>query len=404
MVLLELDAGTSDKDDELNLGINPIVKLISGFPQNSSAPLIHTPLSEMRFEGSTNVLWVNGASIQDKDINPWGLMRVLRRERGLIRALMSAGQALAVEGGRSESEEEKEKVVMERVQSQSDVLEGLFDMSDRVEGGSVIVWWNDLEKDLRYKRWSPSLYALLHQYYPSQLLSIKLNLFNIVLVLDLSHIESLHFIIGPMANIVGRGYPLRMGVVPLLSANKNGDGSYLRCFVDVDQDADPKIDWSIVQSAFGALEYGIPDQDDEDHGAGPTFNFQPKPQTTLETQTKVDLEDILAGKPTYMALLEKTRSYVERLDAGDGKEGGHAFVNGKHFNVDDDFMRQMQMEIGKQMEFLQEQIYDSKIKGDKPTSKLMATYFYDQPSSSQQRNWYIYPMQAVTGGRAKWWT
>lgn len=105
-------------------------------------------------QGSTNVLWVNGASIQDKDINPWGLMRVLRRERGLIRALTSAGQALAVKGGRSESEEEKEKVVMERVQviellthstitmlqSQSDVLEGLFDTSDWVEGGSVIVW------------------------------------------------------------------------------------------------------------------------------------------------------------------------------------------------------------------------------------------------------------------------
>lgn len=26
---------------------------------------------------------------------------------------------------------------------------------------------------------------------------------------------------------------------------------------------------------------------------------------------------------------------MERLDAGDGKEGGHALVNGKHFNVDD---------------------------------------------------------------------
>jgi hypothetical protein len=95
-------------------------------------------------------------------------------ERGLVRALTSAGQALAVKGGRSESEEEKEKVVMERAQaiellthptiaasqSQSDVLEGLFDASDRVEGGSVIVWWNDLEKDSRYKRWSPSLYAV----------------------------------------------------------------------------------------------------------------------------------------------------------------------------------------------------------------------------------------------------
>lgn len=120
------------------------------------------------------MLWVNGASVQDKDINPWGLIRVLRRERGLVRALTSASRTLTLEGDGSESEEKKEKLVMERAQaidllthptvtasqSQSDVLEGLFDASDRVEGGSVIMWWNDLEKDSRYKKWSSSVYAV----------------------------------------------------------------------------------------------------------------------------------------------------------------------------------------------------------------------------------------------------
>ena len=33
-----------------------------------------------------------------------------------------------------------------------------------------------------------------------------------------------------IVNTVGRGYPLRMGVVPLLSADKNGDGLYFRSF------------------------------------------------------------------------------------------------------------------------------------------------------------------------------
>lgn len=35
-------------------------------------------------------------------------------------------------------------------QSQSDVLDGLVDASDRQEEGDVIVWWNDLEKDDRF--------------------------------------------------------------------------------------------------------------------------------------------------------------------------------------------------------------------------------------------------------------
>ena len=34
-------------------------------------------------------------------------------------------------------------------QSEAGVLDGLFDASDREEGGGVIVWWNDLEKDSR---------------------------------------------------------------------------------------------------------------------------------------------------------------------------------------------------------------------------------------------------------------
>jgi len=29
------------------------------------------------------------------------------------------------------------------------IVDGIFDASDRIEEGGVIVWWNDLEKDSR---------------------------------------------------------------------------------------------------------------------------------------------------------------------------------------------------------------------------------------------------------------
>ena len=35
--------------------------------------------------------------------------------------------------------------------------EGVVDASDRPEGGDVVVWWNDIEKDSRYKQWPTSL-------------------------------------------------------------------------------------------------------------------------------------------------------------------------------------------------------------------------------------------------------
>ena len=34
-------------------------------------------------------------------------------------------------------------------QTQKNAVEGLFDASDRTEGGDVIMWWNNIEKDER---------------------------------------------------------------------------------------------------------------------------------------------------------------------------------------------------------------------------------------------------------------
>lgn len=37
------------------------------------------------------------------------------------------------------------------------VTDGVFDASDRPEGGNVCVWFNDITKDSRYSRWSPEM-------------------------------------------------------------------------------------------------------------------------------------------------------------------------------------------------------------------------------------------------------
>ena len=35
-------------------------------------------------------------------------------------------------------------------QNGNGIMDGLFDASDRPEGGEVIIWWNDFEKDNRF--------------------------------------------------------------------------------------------------------------------------------------------------------------------------------------------------------------------------------------------------------------
>ena len=51
--------------------------------------------------------------------------------------------------------------------------------------------------------------------YPGQFPSIKGNLFNVVLALDLSQASNLHFIVGPMSNILEKNIPFRFGVAPI---------------------------------------------------------------------------------------------------------------------------------------------------------------------------------------------
>ena len=51
--------------------------------------------------------------------------------------------------------------------------------------------------------------------YPGAMPSIKANLFNVVLVLDLSQISALNLIAGPVTNIINRDLPLRFGIMPI---------------------------------------------------------------------------------------------------------------------------------------------------------------------------------------------
>jgi UDP-glucose:glycoprotein glucosyltransferase len=57
-----------------------------------------------------------------------------------------------------------------QAQIEEDAGEGIFDASDRIEGGEVITWWNDIEKDKRYKSWPNTLQGvsyILHYLIPS---------------------------------------------------------------------------------------------------------------------------------------------------------------------------------------------------------------------------------------------
>ncbi|EJC97612.1 uncharacterized protein FOMMEDRAFT_171561 [Fomitiporia mediterranea MF3/22] len=379
--------------------------------------------NRMKAAGGVNMMWLNGITVQETDLTPLGLLRILRKERGVVQSLtslgLSSGQAVdllthkAIGLAQSESAE---------------VLDALFDASDRPEGGDAIVWWNDLTKDSRYAKWNPSLTGLLRQLYPGQFHNVRQNLINVVLVADLSQMSSLNFIAGPVSNIISRNFPIRFGVVP--SAETEEGKKMARLFyylinsfgraktmgflsrvgqINVPpQFLNPEVDWDLVRREFAELQRENALLEDEEKRV-PVVDFdsildgsyeEPKSEDESESESRAEAEteaQIEITKPTIGEQIERAHLYAQRLDATPAScPSGHAFVNGKHFDLDDTFLKQLQNEMSMQIQFLQEKVYMAEISDE--NADTIDTYFYDLPSTDLRRNRYIFPSTSSKPG------
>jgi len=110
--------------------------------------------NSLKAQRGTNIFWVNGLQIDAKDVNPFELLRVLKKEKEVIDSLVAQGLTT------SQAFQLLTHGEIAKQQKEAGGLDVLFDASDRPEGGDLIVWWNDMEKDSRYAKWNPSLYAV----------------------------------------------------------------------------------------------------------------------------------------------------------------------------------------------------------------------------------------------------
>lgn len=132
----------------------------------------------------TSHLWLNGlpiplgassfapgASTSAAQLTPWDLIRRLKKERELVEGLMTLGLT-----GMSRNEAVRlltHPAIAKASRASGGgggggPLDGLVDASDREEHkngeeegeGRVVMYWNDIEKDARYRNWSSSLYQV----------------------------------------------------------------------------------------------------------------------------------------------------------------------------------------------------------------------------------------------------
>ena len=135
--------------------LDTLLKISEDFPKHSSSITKRNALVDFVREHSSNrqaflpagynVIWLNGLQVQSRQMDAFALLEQLRRERSLVKNL----QAIRL-NGREAVDILSNPIIAE---SKVDGDAQRYDYRDAIEGGKVIVWLNDIEKDKRYSSW-----------------------------------------------------------------------------------------------------------------------------------------------------------------------------------------------------------------------------------------------------------
>jgi UDP-glucose:glycoprotein glucosyltransferase len=142
-----------------------LVKLSQDFPKFSAAIATfdtsadflseHTSNRGKLVPAGLNVLWLNGMQVMERQIDAFSLLNILRNERELINKVKDIGLTAA----ESITLLSHDEIMLARANDEVP----RYDWTDLEEGGNVIIWLNDIEKDKRYEEWTTTLSIVGHR-------------------------------------------------------------------------------------------------------------------------------------------------------------------------------------------------------------------------------------------------
>lgn len=103
-----------------------------------------------------NVIWMNGIQVEARQMDAFALLEQLRRERLIIGSLRHLGFT------GSEAVQILSHPAIAEAKAGGDSQR--YDYRDTIEGGRVIIWLNDIEKDKRYAGWPTEAAAVSSPY------------------------------------------------------------------------------------------------------------------------------------------------------------------------------------------------------------------------------------------------
>ena len=198
--------------------LDALVKISQDFPKysaalsqnNATAAFLHEHRAnrDILLRSGLNALWLNGQQVSPREIDAFSFIDILRRERRFINKLQKRGL----------TPEEAVNLVSHPAfalaQSGDDVQR--YDFRDKNEGGNVIIWLNDLEKDKRYDEWPDTITAYLQRMFPGQLPSVRKNAQTVIYPVDMTDGDDVSEVVQSLQDFVKRTVPVRFGIVPIV--------------------------------------------------------------------------------------------------------------------------------------------------------------------------------------------
>lgn len=109
----------------------------------------HVSNREQYLPAGYNTMWINGVQYDARKMDAFSLLDHMRRERNLIGSFKELGFENA------EVIQLLSHPAIAEAQQEADVTR--YDWRDETEGGKVIIWMNDIDKDKRYEDWPTTL-------------------------------------------------------------------------------------------------------------------------------------------------------------------------------------------------------------------------------------------------------
>ncbi|KAJ9095762.1 hypothetical protein QFC19_007475 [Naganishia cerealis] len=321
-----------------------------------------------------NMAWINGRFIGPLEANALSLLDVIREERHRAGSLCMLGltphQAFRILSDDSIGD----------ALSQADPLDSLVDASDRPEGGNVIQWWNNIEKDSRYASWPESISAILTPQRPGGFQPVRKNLWNAVLVLDLSSKTGLTTISQTVSNFIRRGFPFRFGVVPWVDRQASSPSAIMARLIShmIKSHGRGQTNDFIISLLRNSQGSTIDLQQVE--------KLYDSSYATIEGLTGPRFRDIIQA-PEGFDYLNRVQHWLERLAMEKSSTSGHLFLNGLYRPMSDVWLQQAMQDHSTQLAFIQRPSVAKQVR----KTKDISNFFYDLPSTSRRRNLYIVP-------------